>query len=114
MVLYRSQNGDIKDLKHHLEALTNRDKPLLVIGDFNYCFKENSSNVVKTYLQQTDFAQLIEEPTHIEGHLLDQAHIRDVSKVHKYSAELHSKYFSDHKSLAVLVKKSFGNPCQSG
>ena len=112
VVLYRSQNGDIKDLKQHLEAMNSREKPLLVIGDFNFCFKEKSSNAVNKYLQQNYFSQLIEDPTHIAGNLIDQAHVRDVIRVHTYSTELHSKYYSDHKALTVLVKKSLGTSVQ--
>ena len=65
-----------------------------------------SSNPTKKFLIENGFKQLISSPTHIEGNLLDQAHIRDVGGVHKYSAELHSKYYTDHKGLAILVKKS--------
>ena len=107
VVLYRSQSGNIETLKQHLEALNdNEEKPLLVIGDFNFCFMDKSSNSTKEYFQEHAFKQLIKEPTHIEGNLLDQANIKDVKEIHKYSAEIHSKYYTDHKALAVMVKKS--------
>ena len=84
--------------------MMSKEKPLMIIGDFNYCFIENSSNSTKKYLQDNKFTQLVKEPTHIEGNLLDQAHVRDIRRVHKYSAKLHSKYFTDHKAISVLVK----------
>ena len=105
VVLYRSQNGDLIDLKHKLETLDIQEKPLLVIGDFNFCFSKNSLNPAKKYLKDQCFTQLIKDPTHIEGNLLDQAYIRDKRKVLHYSSELHSKYYSDHKALAVIIKK---------
>ena len=83
-----------------------KKKPLMVIGDFNFCFKESTKNPTKKYLQEQSFIQLITDPTHIEGHLLDQVHVRDKRKKLTFSSEIHSKYYSDHKALTVIVKKS--------
>ena len=71
---------DLKEekLKQHLEALNNKDKPLLIIGDLNFCFMDKSYNPTKAYLQEHHFKLIRKEPTHIEGNLLDQAHIRDM------------------------------------
>ena len=104
VVLYRSQAGNHKYLAEVLETLIDREKPLLVIGDFNFCFLDDSSNFTKRYLQENFFSQLVKEPTHIEGNLIDQAHIRDTEGVNKYSTELHSKYYTDHKGVAVLIR----------
>ena len=102
--LYRSQNGHHDKIKKHLEELTTGQKPELVIGDFNFCSMATSSNQTKKFFQENEFTQLIREPTHLLGNLLDQAHIRDTKKLHVYSSNLHSKYYSDHKALAILVK----------
>ena len=106
VVLYRSKNGNLQDLAQKLDSLLNTQKTQLVIGDFNFCFLENSSNSTKQYMKNKDFNQLIKEPTHIEGNLLDQAYVRDVRSYHKFSAKLHSKYYTDHKALEIMVKKS--------
>ena len=104
VVLYRSQNGNLKDLNQNLEELINSNKPLLIIGDFNFCFQEDSSST-KKYLQVKKFSQLIQEPTHIEGSLLDQAYIWDVERIFNYSVGVHSKYYTDHRGLAIVVQK---------
>ena len=67
---------------------------------------DKSSNPTKEYLKEHDIKQLIKVSTHIEGNLLDQANVKDVNKILKYSTETHSKYFTDHKALAVIIKKS--------
>ena len=41
----------------------------------------------------------MKEPTHIEGNLLDQAHMRDTNGMLKCSIELQRKYYTDHKGL---------------
>ena len=105
IVLYRSQQGNYRELNQYLEEMINSEKPQLVIGDFNFCYLDNSSIATKIYLERNNFSQLIKEPTHIEGHLLDQAYLRDIDGVLECTAELHSKYYTDHKGLAIIVKK---------
>ena len=103
VVLYRSQNH--QHLTRILETFLDSEKPLLVVGDFNFCFMENSSNPTKKYFMENFFDQLVQEPTHIEGNLLDHAYMRDLKRVNKYKTELHSKYYTDHKGVAILIKR---------
>ena len=84
--------------------MTSQNKPLLVIGDLNFCFLE-ASNATKSYLKANKFKQLITEPTHIGGHLLDQAYLKDRNAALKYSVELQSKYYTDHKGLAITLQR---------
>ena len=106
VVTYRSQEGNYKELKHNIDLMTEGKKPELVIGDFNFCYQDQSSNPIKKYFNENNFVQIIQEPTHIEGNLLDHAYKRDTDKIYEYSTELHTKYYTDHKGLAILVKKS--------
>jgi hypothetical protein len=76
-----------------------------VAGDFNFCHLSSSSNPTRRYLSENNFEQLIKEPTHIEGNILDQAHLRDIGGNLNCTVQLHSKYFTDHKGLAIIVKK---------
>jgi endonuclease/exonuclease/phosphatase (EEP) superfamily protein YafD len=105
VVLYRSQNGSHSALIEILETLIDREKPILVIGDFNFCFLDDSSNLTKRYFHKNFFTQLVKQPTHIEGNSIDQAHVRDMQEDNHYSLEVHSKYYTDHKGLAVLIKR---------
>jgi exonuclease III len=105
LVLYRSQTGNLKLLKQYLENTHLGDKPLLVIGDFNFCFLKESPIFLKKYFNENSFSQLVNGPTHIEGNLLDQAHMRDTKRMFKCSIELHSKYYTDHKGVALLIKR---------
>ena len=105
VVIYRSQTGNLMELKENIEDLMDGEKAELIVGDFNFCFLSGPSNPATTFFEQNRFLQLIQEPTHIEGNLLDQAHVRDTKQVLEFSAELHSKYYTDHKALAIMVKK---------
>ena len=103
--LYRSQQANYKQLNENIKLMTNIDKPQLVVGDFNFCFLRNSSNSTKSYFHEENFAQLIREPTHIDGHLIDQAYLRDTSGKLRCTVELQSKYYTDHMGLAIIVMK---------
>ena len=48
---------------------------------------------------------MIDEPTHIEGHLLDQAYLKDEHDTLQCTIELQSKYYTDHKGLAITINQ---------
>ena len=79
-----------------------RGRPQLVIGDFNYC--QSSSNPNKKFLEEHEFESLIDEPTHIEGNVLDQAYLQDRDRELTVTAFLQYKYYTDHKAIALIIK----------
>ena len=85
--------------------MDNEEKALLVIGDLNFCFSTSGINPTKQFLGRKEFTQIIHEPTHIEGHILDQAYLRDCNHKLQWTAEVHSKYYTDHKGLAIIIRK---------
>ena len=88
-----------------MEDMIEKEKPQLVVGDFNFCHLDSPSNTTTTYLRKNEFEQLITEPTHIGGNILDQAHLRNIRRDLRCTVTLHSKYYTDHKGLAIIVKK---------
>ena len=81
------------------------ERSLLVIGDLNFCYLTSGTNPTKQSLGRKQFTQIIQEPTHIEGHLLDQAYLRDCTHTLSWTVEIQSKYYTDHKGLAIIIKK---------
>ena len=105
LTIYRSRNGNLANLNDEIGTMMQPDKPLLLIGDFNYCQAELSTNPTKKFLTQNNFMNLIDKPTHIAGNVLDQAHLHDIERTLTAAATLHSKYYTDHKGIAVIIKK---------
>ena len=103
--IYRSSPCNYEALNQNIEDLIDREKPQLVVGDFNYCYLNSSPNTTKQNFSENNFEQLIREPTHIEGNLIDRVHLRDIEGIFRCTVTLHSKYFTDHKGLAIIVKK---------
>ena len=111
IVLYRSQHGRQRELNEYLKQMRSSETPQLVIGDFNFCYLTKTSSPTKSYLEKESYGQLVKEPTHIEGHLLDQAYMQDIEGKLEISLETQSKYFSDHKGIAMIAtnKRGKGN-----
>ena len=107
--LYRSSEGNLKTLNQKINSLIVTEKPILILGDFNFCHLEANFNCTRKFLQEKSFQQLINEPTHIEGHALDQAHMRDPDRKLLCTAVLQAKYYTDHKGLGVIIKKNYSN-----
>ena len=106
VAIYRSQEGNLSEVKENLANLITGQNSVLIIGDFNYCFWSSPNNSTKQYLRESDFSQLVKEPTHIEGNTLDHAYIKDKKRCNEYFIHLQTKYFTDHKGITVIVRKT--------
>ena len=105
IVIYRSQQGSQQELNEHIKIMENRKIPQLIIGDFNFCYLNKTLNITRHHLEGRKFSQLVKKPTHIEGSLLDQAYMRDTSNLMKITVETQSKYYTDHKGIALTLEK---------
>ena len=104
ITIYRSRDEPFFRAAHFLKEFIDFEKTTLVIGDLNYCAAKDS-NDLSAFLTRHKFNQLVTLPTHIEGGLLDHAHLRQ-SRSHKKNAEVKTSthYFSDHDSVAVILR----------
>ena len=91
-------------MKQLIKQLENVHIPLLVVGDFNCPYLEEGANSTKLFFTSNKYSQLIREPTHIEGNILDQAYFRDETGLLEITAETQTKYYTDHRGIAITVK----------
>ena len=62
---------------------------------------EDISNINLIFrLAEKSFVQLVDQPTHIEGNLLDHLYIRHAKTD---NVLLHHPYYSDHDSVMAIV-----------
>ena len=106
--VYRSSSGSIEELKDDLISLIDEEKTTRISGDFNICLKKAPNNSLTKQLKHLDFDQLIQQPTHIEGGLIDHIYFRDNTKIFKTPHILrYSPYYSDHDALCVTMEKAW-------
>ena len=96
---YLSKDCDFGQLCQLLEDLLQENPSSLIIGDFN--FDPSESNILTPFFQQKNFIQLITEPTHEQGRIIDHLYIPRFlsSKIH---FEMTYPFFTDH--AAIIVK----------
>ena len=104
IVLYRSQQGNKQEMNQLIQQLEDVNIPLLVIGDFNFPYLEEGTNSTEQFFRANKYSQLIREPTHIVGNILDHAYFRDETGLLEITAETQTKYYTDHRGVAVTVK----------
>ena len=61
----------------------------------------DSNNNFFSRLASVSFDQLVNQPTHIEGGIIDHLYVRKVKTVKTF---LHHPYYSDHDGVLALFK----------
>ena len=93
--IYRSNGGYSVEILIELSKLINTENVT--------CYNENRTNRLIQGLITMGFTQLIHEPSHIQGRLIDHAYFLDPSNkkipiVHRYSP-----YYTDHDSVCITI-----------
>ena len=102
--VYRSQEGDLRQLTKILETLIDDAKTTVIGGDLNICALKNPNNVVSQTLKDRGFEQVVRIATHIEGGLLDHVYIRSgENKKFDWGLEIFPKYYSDHDGIGLTL-----------
>ena len=104
--VYRSSDGSIPDTLAALQQMISVDRPTLISGDFNLCYRTNAANTLTSQLLMDGFEQLVTEATQIMGGLIDHLYWRDSSPEARFqwpTVERRSPYYSDHDTLMVTL-----------
>ena len=88
-----------------IREMVDTGRSQLILGDFNFCYHDGISKKYCKDLDSSNFKQLIEEPTHLEGNLIDHAYLRNIDGNLDCTVMLHSKYYTDHKAVALVIEK---------
>ena len=58
------------------------------------------------FLLSIGFSQLIKNPTHIDGGLIDHLYFLPSVETLNIAVETYGKYYSDHDAICTVVQKS--------
>ena len=106
--VYRSQNGDLRNVLQELQSMLDWQKTTVIGGDFNICALTKENNFLTKSLKEMGFKQIVTQATHIQGGALDHIYIsQDYTAGFKTSLEFIPKYYSDHDSLCLAMMKSY-------
>ena len=102
ITLYLSQQFDWRKLQELLDLWIRKDKSVAVIGDMNVDFLDGKHKLI-TYMENNGFTQLVKEPTHIQGGLIDHIYINDILMLRKPFHSQQSVTYSDHDKIVLHV-----------
>ena len=102
--VYRSNEGDCRDLSEKMCDMVVEDKLCVIGGDMNINLLKSPNNHITVKLKENGFEQIIKKATHIEGGLIDHVYIRQ-GKENKslWDLEHFLKYYSDHDGLGLTL-----------
>ena len=72
----------------------------VILGDFNICYLKKPSNNISRTLENLQFRQLVNEPTHEDGGCIDHLYFYAPATIATdYLLEIVPAYYSDHDCL---------------
>ena len=100
-----NDNELINDLLDILRKIDGK-KTILLLGDLNFCEREESRHPLREMLLGENFASLLcpPVPSHIEGRCIDQVYCRTGEGYQDCSAQVGTSSFSDHDAVNIKVK----------
>ena len=87
------------------KKLLNLKNTTIIGGDINLCFNKEKNNTFTTFLLSIGFSQLIKNPTHIDGGLIDHLYFHPIGEMLNITVEAFGKYYSDHDAICTAVQK---------
>ena len=82
--------------------MVSTGKDTIILGDFNTCYFSERSNQVFKAMEQMEFQQLVKQPTHIAGRLIDLVFFRSSDPDICYKVKQQAQFFTDHDLLQVF------------
>ena len=105
--VYRSTDGNVKNLLNVLQDLVDTEKTTVIGGDMNICILKQRKNLLTQTLENMDFNQLVAQATHVDGGALDHIYVREGQKSrHSLTIEYFAKYYSDHDGICLTIREA--------
>ena len=89
------------NLLFDLNTLIKVNRKTFILGDFNFDALE--ANLILNELHNWDFIQLVKEPTHILGGLIDHCYLSDNINPETVIVSQKSVYYTDHDVTKVII-----------
>lgn len=95
ILLYRKCSSSLINFYQQLTSLLSTDTFHIILGDFNINGLDNTDNSLNTIF--SDYKQIVCEPTHLQGSLLDHIYLRkSLLFDFDYDIIVRSIFYSDH------------------
>ena len=103
--IYKSSGSNNSSFMDDLRTLICIEQSVLIIGDFNICYKSDPSNLVFEELRKLGFQQLVKSTTHTEGGVIDLVFFLACKESHPYNVRQTPQFFTDHDLIEIYKGK---------
>ena len=103
--VYRSAGANDTEFLEDLCGLASSGNQTLIVGDFNICFLSDTSSPVFKELRNIGFKQIVKNPTHMEGRLIDLVFFRSQDTGIAYEVKQQAQYYTDHDLIEIVKGK---------
>ena len=84
--------------------MVNVQKTTFILGDFNWNLRCDESSVLSREMIDFGFSQLVKEPTHNQGGIIDHCYTSKDVLPNNVNLSQKAVYYSDHDLLEVQYK----------
>ena len=104
--VYRSGDAGkqvfLESLKRFIE---DKSKTHILMGDWNFCQRDDASHPVKIFLENNGFFSGFAKPqaTHIQGRCLDQIFVRFAGEPLDFESSVKVCIYSDHEPISMKI-----------
>ena len=105
--VYRSSDSSKSNMitfLSDLRTLLHTNRKTLILGDFNFNALCAEQNFILRELENWNFKQLIQNPTHIQGGVIDHCYISNTFPIGAVSVSQKPIYYMDHDIIKVTIK----------
>ena len=103
--VYRySEHCILNGFTEKILQLVDRKKTVVIVGDMNIDLNKNPNNLFTKTLKNSGFAQLVNQPTHILGGMIDHVYFYSPLQVTCRINKIHPVYYSDHDAITFIVE----------
>ena len=106
--MYRSsRNSSDELLISHIKRMIDLEQICIVTGDFNINFLTESNHIIIKELHRLNFTQMMDEPTHTQGGIIDHLYIYcpHFYKEVKINSTLISAFYTDLFGIQITLYK---------
>ena len=107
--VYRSSDSVKSNQIKFLSDLRNfilESNQTLIFGDFNFDAVCPNQNFILRQLENWNFQQLIQNPTHIQGGVIDHCYINNTFPISSVEVSQKPVYYTDHDIIKVIMKNA--------
>ena len=99
-----SSKSNMIDFLTELRILLCTNKRNLILGDFNLNARCQNQNFILRELENWNFKQLVQNPTHIQGGVIDHCYISNTFPIDSLVVSQKPVYYTDHDIIKVTMR----------